>query len=656
MSASGFRADLQGLRGLAVAMVVAFHLQAKGLGGGFVGVDVFFVLSGFLMTRIVVDGLAGDGFHYGRFLLARAARIWPALAVLVLGLFVAGAWRLPPFDLQALAAQALRALSFTSNHHYLAHSGYITAVGDTQWLLHTWSLSVEWQFYLLYPLLLLAVWRIAPATRRMRALRAAVAVVALASLGAHLWLAREGADAGFFLLAPRAWEMLAGGLVVLCPLPAPVPVRWRTAMSLAGVVLLLLSLPVLAAVRLRPVGSGAWLLLPVAATLLVLWADTPRNVLLGLAPLQRLGTWSYSVYLWHWPLVIAARMTDYPLAHPLSTALLIVVASLMLGWASYTWVERPGIGLRHASIWRSARQPLVTMLLAGAATGGVAMTQGLAFRAGAGDGFYPGYAAAIQPLLYPEPCSNYKKRVQDMRTCGVDRGAPARVLVIGDSHGEHLYPWFVAHSARSVDVFTASECPPVPNFERLQPGYHCRDYAQVAWDRARSAAYELVVVSARWPTAGLAGAPYCHQAPDGPCAEPRSLSAKQALILHELQAAVASLLAAGKTVVMVDGAPEARQRTAERLAREQFWYGEARLSVPRASLEAQTGWLEPLFKAFEGRPGFHRVSVRPRLCDASRCRLFDPTLKRPVLFDESHFDPVWIAAQAELFAPFVATR
>jgi hypothetical protein len=246
--------------------------------------------------------------------------------------------------------------------------------------------------------------------------------------------------------------------------------------------------------------------------------------------------------------------------------------------------------------------------------------------------------------------------VQDMRTCGVDRGAPARVLVIGDSHGEHLYPWFVAHSARSVDVFTASECPPVPNFERLQPGYHCRDYAQVAWDRARSAAYELVVVSARWPTAGLAGAPYCHQAPDGPCAEPRSLSAKQALILHELQAAVASLLAAGKTVVMVDGAPEARQRTAERLAREQFWYGEARLSVPRASLEAQTGWLEPLFKAFEGRPGFHRVSVRPRLCDASRCRLFDPTLKRPVLFDESHFDPVWIAAQAELFAPFVATR
>jgi SGNH domain (fused to AT3 domains) len=162
-----------------------------------------------------------------------------------------------------------------------------------------------------------------------------------------------------------------------------------------------------------------------------------------------------------------------------------------------------------------------------------------------------------------------------------------------------------------------------------------------------------VVVSARWPTVGLEGAPYCHQSGEGsPCIAPPSLAAKQALVVAELKSAVGAALKAGKTVAMVDGSPESRFRVPERLAREIFWYGAPRLSVPASSLASQNAWLEPVFDAFRDTAGFHRVSLRGRLCDAAMCRVYDTALQRPIYIDESHFDPIWIATQADLFARF----
>ncbi len=123
--------------------------------------------------------------------------------------------------------------------------------------------------------------------------------------------------------------------------------------------------------------------------------------------------------------------------------------------------------------------------------------------------------------------------------------------------------------------------------------------------------------------------------------------------MNELTSAIAAALKAGKTVVMVDGSPESRFRVPERLAREIFWHGRPRLSVPASSLAVQNAWLEPVFEAFRGTPGFHRVSVRDRLCDVASCRVHGSASQRPIFLDESQFDPVWIARQAELFAPFV---
>src|ERR1039457_4022433 len=154
-----FRQDINGLRAYAVAAVLLYHFGVPGFGGGFVGVDVFFVISGFLMTGIILTKLEARNFSLPDFYLARARRIIPALAVFCLALLVFGWFWLTPYTYKALGRYAVASITFVSNFVYQRGAGYFAEPAHDNWLLHTWSLSVEWQFYLLYPLLLLAVAR-----------------------------------------------------------------------------------------------------------------------------------------------------------------------------------------------------------------------------------------------------------------------------------------------------------------------------------------------------------------------------------------------------------------------------------------------------------------------------------------------------------------
>jgi hypothetical protein len=192
----------------------------------------------------------------------------------------------------------------------------------------------------------------------------------------------------------------------------------------------------------------------------------------------------------------------------------------------------------------------------------------------------------------------------------------------------------------------------VPRFERLQPGYRCKDYAALAWQKSLAADYDTVIVSARWATVGLAGPPYCHESTGGRC-EMVPTSRKQALVIDELRGAIDRSLRAGKTVIVLDSAPEARVRVAKRLAREHFWHGRPRLSIDRASVTEASAWIDTLFEQLRAHPSFRLVSLRGALCDDRVCRVYDNTLGRPIYTDESHFDPVWIAENAHFFEPFV---
>src|SRR5687768_15256036 len=203
-----FRPDINGLRAIAVLAVLGFHFEIAGFGGGFIGVDIFFVISGYLMTAIILGRLERGTFSVAGFYLDRARRIVPALAVLLAATLVVGAFILLPDEYVLLARQAGSSALFVSNFLHWRETGYFDPGLDQKWLLHSWTLSLEWQFYLLYPLLLPVIVRFFPPARR-RLLLAAAALLSLASM---LALARLAPAAGFYLLPPRAWELLAGAI------------------------------------------------------------------------------------------------------------------------------------------------------------------------------------------------------------------------------------------------------------------------------------------------------------------------------------------------------------------------------------------------------------------------------------------------------------
>ena len=220
-SLSHFRYDINALRAIAVASVVLFHFNVTGFPGGFVGVDVFFVLSGYLMTNILITGLEKRGVANGArdlgmftwtFYMARAKRIIPALLVLLFVLLVIGWWALPAGDYKQLSIHSLFSLLFLSNIRFWKEAGYFDIASHEKWLLHTWSLSVEWQFYLLLPIVFLLLWRLGPNRQWLLVI---TVVGFIASLITSLLLTKSDPSGAFFFLPSRAWEMLAGGLVFL---------------------------------------------------------------------------------------------------------------------------------------------------------------------------------------------------------------------------------------------------------------------------------------------------------------------------------------------------------------------------------------------------------------------------------------------------------
>jgi peptidoglycan/LPS O-acetylase OafA/YrhL len=649
------RKDIDGLRALGVALVVFFHLQLPGSKGGFIGVDVFFVVSGYLMTRALCADLDASAFQYLRFIGARVLRIWPALAVMIVVLLALGGLYLPPFDLEAIAEQGLWAALAASNHLFLSRSGYNTHADDA-WLLHTWSLAIECQFYALYPLVLWAIDRVGARRHTGGVGSRSVLAVALIAVSASsmAFQAASGPEHAFFLLAARVWELLAGGLVFVArERVRGSDERLRQSASYAGVALILLSALAFAYLRQTPDGAGLRVALPVAGAALVLWANA-RNVLLEHPLAQRVGAMSYSVYLWHWPVIIAFRLADAFVQHGWLAAGAAVALSLGLGFLSFRYVEQPMRVSRTKLTLRAFAAPVSATVLACALCTSVMASDGLSWRERGAGTFVNDYFARERPFYFLERCDNFIKPANELKVCSISKSSKRRLLVIGDSHAEHYYSWFAHHSAASVDFFTVPECPPVPRFERLQTGFHCMDYAAAAWRKALTAEYDAVIVSARWATVD-GPLPYCHAHGDVPCTVVTG-GERRTRALAELRQAIEEVLAAGKEVVFVTPTPESRFVVPERLAREIFWYGSMRLQIDRAEYRAQTAWLAPLLASFQGRDGFHSLALTDKLCDRSACRVFDATFNRPIYLDQSHFDPEWIIRNGDMFAPFVRAQ
>lgn len=349
-----FRLDINGLRAFAVIAVVLYHFDVPGFSGGFTGVDIFFVISGFLMTGIIVRKLDSQRFSLLDFYIDRGRRIVPALAALCIALIIMGWFLLLPDDYSALGQHINGSITFWSNQLYNQEVGYFDANAHEKWLLHTWSLSVEWQFYMLYPVLLLLLQRFLGANR----LRIVLVLAALLSFAYSVYLSQVAPTTAFYLLPTRAWEMLVGGLVCVYPLTLA-PAR-LVLLERLGLALVLLSLALLDESDAWP----GWLaLLPVSAAALILLARRNDSWLTANAVSQWFGKISYSLYLWHWPVVVALNQFDK--LDDMAWVAAGVALSVLLGYLSYRFVEVPSsqLGHRQGGSW-IARWPALPVLLA----------------------------------------------------------------------------------------------------------------------------------------------------------------------------------------------------------------------------------------------------------------------------------------------------
>ena len=351
-AAAHYRADVDGLRAIAVALTIAFHLDKSGaLRGGFVGVDVFFVISGFLITGLLLrelrasarDAAAGrrGSFSLLAFWERRVRRIVPALTTLVALVLAGGFLILLPGDYRQMGRSALWTLGAASNVFFLDNTGYFDAAATSMPLLHTWSLGVEEQFYLVWPLLLLLVFRLCRG--RTAWIGAVLLVVVGASFAFNVTTVRTEPKAAFFLLQSRAWELGAGGLLALCPaLPRGRVTGWiAELLPVAGLALIARAATALSSDQPYPGWDG---LLPVAGAMLIVHESGRRTLarrLLSLRPLVFVGRISYSLYLLNWPLIVYWRLYTNGTRLTSTASAVLTAVSVVLAAMSWRWIEQP---------------------------------------------------------------------------------------------------------------------------------------------------------------------------------------------------------------------------------------------------------------------------------------------------------------------------
>lgn len=496
--AAEYRRDIDGLRAIAVVAVLFFHAFPKQLVGGFVGVDVFFVISGFLITKVIATTLDRGTFSIVDFYGRRIRRIFPALVLVLLACLVVGWQMLVAEDLVQLAKHVVGGASFSSNLMLWQEAGYFDAASETKPLLHLWSLGIEEQFYIAWPLLL---WW---GTRNRVPPLALIAVTALASFAVNVGGIGGHPTATFYSPASRAWELLLGAGLAFMPSNAAAGEQraLRHGASVTGIGLI-----ATAAILLKPSHAfpGWWALLPVVGTCLAIWAG-PGAVLnrhfLSSRLMVGIGLISFPLYLWHWPLLtIGSELTPEMGRGPLSRSILLGV-SVVLAWLTYRYVEKP---LRFGSGARAK---------AFALGGAMLLTACVAAAIFKADGVPGRYPEVIQQATRYDLVS-FRKGMR-WKTCFlefeegptefapecVDKGPQPLILLWGDSTAAALFPGFRQLADQHGDLrlaqFTSSACPPIldrPLVERP----NCMSNNARTLEMIRELKPQVVVLGASWP-------------------------------------------------------------------------------------------------------------------------------------------------------------
>ena len=633
----GYRADIDGLRAVAVLSIVLYHLGIEPFSGGFVGVDIFFVISGFLITSIILRKLAAGEFSLAGFYERRVRRILPALIVVLVATLVAGRWLLAPQPFAELAGSAAATTVFSSNVFFFLGSGYFAGASEYKPLLHTWSLAVEEQYYILFPFLLM--WIASKAKQRFLPWLLAMAGLSLAG---SIVVTRIDEAAAFFLIPFRAWELLIGSLLAVKVLPAIEGQRLQNSLAAVGFAMIATSVFAFSSETPFPGIAAA---LPTLGTALVIHAGkngSPQvNRLLGIRPLVFFGLISYSLYLWHWPIIVFAKtvLINEPGDMELSA---IAAVTLLLSTLSWRFVEKP---FRRRDRLQSRGRLF-------AAFGGVSLVL-LCVSLGARliDSFSPpSQPDTLVAQAIDDPGWKYWKACEeraeesnddpDLCRFGADN-AGGRVLFWGDSHALALAS--ATHlSARRHDaggwLAVRSACPPLRHIER--PGRQsCADFneAVLRWLEANDDV-DTVLLAARWALSAN-GARYKDEA-----GSPVSLvdlngggqADGASLVALGLHRTVKALRDRGKRVVLVTQVPEIgydvpRANYSAKLTGRNV---SEMIAPSRSDYEERSGTTTSVILSLAEELGAGVIDPSSLLCDHQRCNVvMDGT---PLYRDDNH--------------------
>jgi peptidoglycan/LPS O-acetylase OafA/YrhL len=516
-----YRPDIDGLRAVAILAVVAFHAFPNWVNGGFIGVDIFFVISGFLISTIIMGSLERDSFSFVDFYKRRIRRIFPALALVLAACFAFGWFVLLPDEYMQLGKHIASGAGFVSNFALWSESGYFDNAADTKPLLHLWSLGIEEQFYIVWPLLL---WSACKLRLNLLALALAIALISFA-LGAYD--VRSDAVAAFYSPQSRFWELLVGsvlaymalhknllfnnfrnnvdagpGQAILAQTPEANGAMLRNFLSVLGALFIAKGMLVIARGMEFP---GWWALLPVLGAALIIAAGPHawiNRVILSNRLMVWFGLVSFPLYLWHWPLLSFAHIVEGKTPSD-AIRLAAVLIAIALAWLTYWLVEKPVRSGTHSNAKTAALAGL--MFVVGYAGYDVYSREGLAFRlpkliAQLTEYEYDYQKAFRQGTCFLTPDQNYPA----FSACeSLEKGGDEKptIYLWGDSQAAQLFAGYKDAFGEKYKIIqrTAAACPPFINPE-IKGLPHCKEVNEYILKSIASKKPAKVVLSVSWTT------------------------------------------------------------------------------------------------------------------------------------------------------------
>ena len=497
MSSLNYRYDIEGLRAIAVLAVLAYHVVPWIVPGGFVGVDIFFVISGYLITRNIWKDLQQGEFSFGTFYAKRIRRLFPALTVVLLFCALVVILVGLPGETHEFGWSAISATLYVSNHYFLSIDSYFDSSLAMNPLLHTWSLSVEEQFYIVFPALLVLL------HRRTRTWTFAILCGLLVGSFVFSELLIHSAEAAAFFIAPsRFWQFLIGALIALKPTML-LQRRWMELIAWVGLILISLSIAYFSEETPFP---GIYAVIPTLGSACLIYAGQQQGLFIGgllkNAVASFFGKISYSLYLWHWPLIVFYKLEFSP--EPSSSErYLLIIASIVVSYISWRFIEQP---FRVFSTRRYKRR----IYAGGVITSLVLLVMGfwLIYTDGIKSRYSSDQLAFVEyleydadPLFRTDTCFLTSKvdgaDAFDEENCITKNGERSNVLILGDSHAAQYYAAFKeVYPDIAFSQITASGCRPVKPYDGEK---RCTDLMRAAFEEyAPREQFDAIILAGRW--------------------------------------------------------------------------------------------------------------------------------------------------------------